>query len=97
MKIFVDYLGPPVLSVIFVALLVLQWRFPLRRQHFSALHRLIRNLVPSIPSHALLRWAMLPVAVLTAGWARDCFARASILAACLLEIAQHMLGAIRGP
>jgi len=71
MKIFVDYLGPPVLSVIFVALLVLQWRFPLRRQHFSALHRLIRNLVLSIPSHALLRWAMLPVAALTAVWARD--------------------------
>src|SRR2546421_11690259 len=66
-----DFLGPPVLSLIFVALLVLQWRFPLRRRHFSALHRLIRNLVLSIPSHALLRWAMLPLAVLAAAWGRD--------------------------
>jgi len=28
---------------IFLALLLLQWRFPLRPQHFSALRRLLRN------------------------------------------------------
>jgi len=66
-----DFLGPPVLALIFVGLLLLQWRLPLRRQHFSWLRRLVRNLVLSIPSHAILRWAMLPAAVLAAIWARN--------------------------
>src|SRR3954470_12077476 len=60
----------PWLTAVFVALLWLQWRFPLRRQHFSLLRRIARNLVLSIPSHAVLRWAMLPVAIAAAVWAR---------------------------
>jgi hypothetical protein len=45
-----DYVGRPLLAGVFIALLWLQWRFPLRRQHFSALHRLVRNFVPRICS-----------------------------------------------
>ena len=71
MKTLFNFVGPPVLCLIFVGLLLLQWRFPLRRQHFSWVRRLIRNLVLSIPSHAVLRWAMLPLAVLVAVCARN--------------------------
>ena len=46
-----DYVGRPLLACLFVALLWLQWRFPLRRQHFSMMHRLVRNFVqfPALP------------------------------------------------
>ena len=35
--------------------------FRLRRQHFSMLHRLVRNFVLSIPGFAIVRLAMLPI------------------------------------
>src|SRR6266571_7204575 len=66
-----DYVGRPVLGGIFVALLLLQWRFPLRRQHFSVLGRLLRNFVLSIPGFAIVRLAMLPVPLAIAVWAQD--------------------------
>src|SRR5712691_6916729 len=66
-----DYVGRPLLGGIFVALLLLQWRFPLRRQHFSALHRLIRNVVLSLPGFAVVRLAMLPIPIAVAMWAQD--------------------------
>ncbi|HSS16570.1 MAG TPA: hypothetical protein VLQ29_06280, partial [Candidatus Dormibacteraeota bacterium] len=47
-----DYVGRPLLACIFLAMLLLQWRFPLRRQHFGVLHRLVRNFVLSIPGFA---------------------------------------------
>ena len=49
-----DYVGRPLLACVFLVLLWLQWRFPLRRQHFSVLHRLVRNFVLSIPGLAML-------------------------------------------
>ncbi len=52
-------------------MLWLQWRFPLRRQHFSALHRLVRNFVLSIPGFAIVRLAMLPIPLAVAMWAQD--------------------------
>ena len=58
-----DYVGRPLLGCLFVALLLLQWRFPLRRQHFSVLHRLVRNFVLSIPGFAIARLAMLPIPI----------------------------------
>ena len=64
-----DFVGSSVLTILFLAFLWLQWRFPLRREHFAAAARMIRNLVLSIPSHAILRWAMLPFAVAVAAWA----------------------------
>jgi sterol desaturase/sphingolipid hydroxylase (fatty acid hydroxylase superfamily) len=67
----IDYLGRPLLGVILVTLLWLQWRFPLRRQHFSALRRLVRNCILSIPGFALVRLAMLPIPLAIAMWAQD--------------------------
>jgi sterol desaturase/sphingolipid hydroxylase (fatty acid hydroxylase superfamily) len=66
-----DYIGRPLLGGIFLALLWLQWRFPLRRQHFSMLHRLVRNFVLSIPGFAIVRLAMLPIPIAVAIWAQD--------------------------
>lgn len=66
-----DSVSTPLLAGVFLALLWLQWRFPLRRQHFSIVRRIARNLVLSIPSHAILRWAMLPIPIAVAGWAQD--------------------------
>jgi sterol desaturase/sphingolipid hydroxylase (fatty acid hydroxylase superfamily) len=66
-----DYVGRPLLVCLFVALLLLQWRFPLRRQHFSVLHRLGRNFVLSIPSFAVVRLAMLPIPIAIAMWVQE--------------------------
>ncbi|MEP7014837.1 MAG: sterol desaturase family protein [Verrucomicrobiota bacterium] len=65
-----DYAGTPLVVGIFVALLWLQWRFPLRRQHVTLLRRIVRNLLLSIPSHVVLRWAMLPIPIAIAAWAQ---------------------------
>jgi len=66
-----DYVGRPLLACLFLALLLLQWRFPLRRQHFSVLHRLVRNFVLSIPGFAIVRLAMLPIPIAVVLWAYD--------------------------
>ena len=66
-----DYFGRPLLGLIFVTLLVLQWRYPLRRQHFSALRRLVRNWVLSIPGFAIVRLAMLPIPLAAAVWMQE--------------------------
>ncbi len=66
-----DYVGRPLLACLFLALLCLQWRFPLRRQHFSVLHRLVRNFVLSIPGFAIVRLAMLPIPLAIAMWAQE--------------------------
>src|SRR5882757_1873142 len=65
-----DYVGRPLLACIFLSLLLLQWRFPLRRQHFSMLRRLVRNFVLSIPGFAIVRSAMLPIPIAVAIWAQ---------------------------
>ena len=67
-----DYIGRPLLGGIFLTLLYLQWRFPLRRQHFSTLRRLVRNFILSIPGFAIVRLAMLPIPLAVAVWAKDC-------------------------
>ena len=66
-----DYVGRPLLACLFLALFWLQWRFPLRRQHFRILHRLVRNFVLSIPGFAIVRLAMLPIPLAVAVWAQD--------------------------
>jgi len=65
-----DYVGRPLLACIFLSLLLLQWRFPLRPQHFSVLRRLVRNFVLSIPGFAIVRFAMLPIPIAVAIWAQ---------------------------
>jgi sterol desaturase/sphingolipid hydroxylase (fatty acid hydroxylase superfamily) len=66
-----DYIGRPLLACIFLALLVLQWRFPLRRHHFKVLHRLMRNFVLSIPGFAIVRLAMLPIPIVIGLWSQE--------------------------
>jgi sterol desaturase/sphingolipid hydroxylase (fatty acid hydroxylase superfamily) len=66
-----DYVGRPLLACMFLVLLLLQWHFPLRRQHFSVLHRLVRNFVLSIPGFAIVRLAMLPIPLAIAVWAQN--------------------------
>jgi sterol desaturase/sphingolipid hydroxylase (fatty acid hydroxylase superfamily) len=65
-----DYVGRPLLICLFILLFWLQWRFPLRRQHFKVLHRLVRNFVLSIPGFAIVRLAMLPIPIAIAAWAQ---------------------------
>lgn len=64
-----DHFGTPLLTLAFLFLIWLQWRRPLRRQHFQAFGRLLRNLVLSIPSACVMRLAMLPIPVAVALWA----------------------------
>src|SRR5216117_770309 len=66
-----DYVGRPLLASVFLALLWLQWRFPLRRQHFSVLRRLVRNFVLSLPGFAIVRLLMLPVPLAIGIWAQN--------------------------
>jgi sterol desaturase/sphingolipid hydroxylase (fatty acid hydroxylase superfamily) len=66
-----DSVGNSLLVALVVVLLFLQWRFPLRRQHFVFLRRLVRNYVLSIPGFVILRLAMLPVPFAVAVWAEE--------------------------
>src|SRR5207244_11669802 len=65
-----DFVGNPLLAVVVLVLLFLQWRFPLRRQHFGAFRRLVRNYVVSIPGFVIVRFAMLPIPLAVAVWAQ---------------------------
>ena len=67
----IDYVGRPLLACMLIALFWLQWRFPLRRQQFRTLHRLIRNFLLSVPGFAVVRLAMLPIPLAAAMWAQD--------------------------
>jgi len=62
--------GTPLVAGLIVLLLFLQWRFPLRRQHFGLLRRLLRNCVLSIPGFVIVRLAMLPIPFAIAVWAK---------------------------
>ena len=64
-----DHVGRPLLVCLFLALLWLQWRCPLRRQPFSMLHRMLRNFVLSLPGFAIVRFATLPIPIAVAIWA----------------------------
>ena len=65
-----DSIANPVLAAVVAVLLLLQWGFPLRQQHFSLLRRLVRNYVLSIPGFVIVRLAMLPVPFALAVWAQ---------------------------
>ncbi len=66
-----DQVGNPLLAVLVAVLLFLQWRFPLRRQDFSILRRLVRNYVVSLPGLVIVRFAMLPIPLAVAVWAQN--------------------------
>lgn len=50
-----DYVGSPIFVFLFGLLLFLQWKYPLRRRHFSMLRRLVRSYVFSLHAFFLLR------------------------------------------
>lgn len=64
-----DHYAGAFFATIFLILLLLQWRFPLRQQHFSKLRRLMRNLLFSAPGFALARISLVPIPLMTALWA----------------------------
>ena len=66
-----DNVGAPLLTVLFLLLLWLQWRRPLRQARFSAWRRLVRNFVFSAPGFAVLRLAMVPLPLAVAAWAEQ--------------------------
>ena len=66
-----DYLGSPIFLTLFVLLFLLQWKWPLRRAHFSVLRRLVRNFVMSVPAFFLLRLLLIPIPLAHTFWARE--------------------------
>lgn len=64
-----DYVAPPLFVALFLGLLWLQTRRPLRRLRFSVLRRLIRNFALSAPVFVLVRLAMIPIPLAVALWA----------------------------
>ena len=66
-----DGAGGFFLAGLFVALLFLQWKYPLRRQHFSRLRRFVRNIVFSGPGFALARISLVPIPLLVSVWAAE--------------------------
>lgn len=66
-----DYVGTPLFIAIFVLLFWRQTRTPLRRARFSALGRMLRNLVFSAPGFVCMRLAMVPIPLAAAIWAEQ--------------------------
>ena len=66
-----DYVASPLMVLFFGLLLLIQWRYPLRKQHYASLRRVIRNIGVALPTFVVLRLALLPLPLLTAIWARD--------------------------
>ncbi|MDQ6940326.1 MAG: sterol desaturase family protein [Verrucomicrobiota bacterium] len=68
---FLDHYGGLIFGSLFAVLLFVQWRFPLRRQRFSALRRLARNLIFSAAGFALARISLVPIPLFVAVWAEQ--------------------------
>ncbi len=66
-----DHFAGPFFAAIFLALVFLQWQFPLRRCHFSGFRRLVRNVVFSGVGFALARISLVPIPILTSVWAAN--------------------------
>jgi len=64
-----DYVGSPIFVFLFALLFFLQWKYPLRRRHFSVLRRLVRNYVFSLPAFVLLRLTLIPIPLAISIWA----------------------------
>ncbi len=59
----------PVFAVVLLALLFIQWKWPLRRQHFPALRRMVRNAVLAIPGLFVSRLILVPIPFIISIWA----------------------------
>jgi sterol desaturase/sphingolipid hydroxylase (fatty acid hydroxylase superfamily) len=66
-----DFVGTPIIIVLFGLLLWMQTRHPLRCAHFSAFTRLLRNFVFSVPGFAGMRLATVPIPLAVAVWAEQ--------------------------
>ena len=64
-----DFVGGVLFVSLFAFLFCMQSRHPLRRAHFSALKRLLRNLIFSTPGFAVIRLAMIPIPLAVSSWA----------------------------
>jgi sterol desaturase/sphingolipid hydroxylase (fatty acid hydroxylase superfamily) len=66
---FLDHYGGLIFGALFALLFFAQRKFPLRRQRFPALRRLVRNLIFFAPGLALARISLVPIPILVALWA----------------------------
>ena len=66
-----DHYAAAFFTAVFLILLLVQWRFPLRRQHFSKVRRLLRNGLFSCPGFLLARISLIPFPLITALWAEQ--------------------------
>jgi sterol desaturase/sphingolipid hydroxylase (fatty acid hydroxylase superfamily) len=66
-----DFFGSPLLVAVFGLLLWLQAKRPLRRQHFAAMRRIVRNLIFAAPAFLVLRLALVPIPLAMALWAAE--------------------------
>lgn len=64
-----QHYGAPLAGSVFLLLLWLQWRYPLRYQHFSSIGRVATNLLFALPAFAVLRLALIPIPLFVASWA----------------------------
>ncbi len=51
----------PVFIVVFVGLLCMQWKWPLRRQYFAVLRRVVRNRILAAPGLFVSRLILVPI------------------------------------
>ncbi len=58
-----------VFAVVFVALLYIQRRWPLRRQHFAAFRRVVRNGFLAVPGLVVSRLILVPIPFVVSIWA----------------------------
>lgn len=65
---FIDSLAV-IFAVVVVALLFIQWKWPLRRQHFSTIRRWIRNWIVAVPSMLASRIILVPIPFVISLWA----------------------------
>jgi sterol desaturase/sphingolipid hydroxylase (fatty acid hydroxylase superfamily) len=65
-----DHFGAPVLTGLFVALLLVERCWPLRRRVDRWLRRIIINAAVAVPSFVVLRLLLIPIVIAAATWAR---------------------------
>lgn len=63
-----DRFGAPLLTGLFIALLVWEWRSPLRHRVDRWLRRVLTNVVVALPSFLVLRLLLIPVVLAAATW-----------------------------
>ncbi len=66
-----DSVGSPLITGSLMLLLWLQWKRPLRRQHFAVWRRIGRNLVFALPAFLVLRLALIPIPLAASVWAQN--------------------------